>query len=82
MNSVAKYLEWDSNFFEFPVFKIDYTNNFEFERVLYLKNDQKILYYMFSDSTSLSENILEENNGKLVDEKVVLKKQWLKRRIV
>ncbi len=78
MNSVAKYLKWDSKFFEFPVYKIDYTSDFEFERELSLNNDQKVLYYVFSEGISLSANMLEKYNGKLVDEKVVLRKQELK----
>jgi dTDP-4-amino-4,6-dideoxy-D-galactose acyltransferase len=74
MKSFVKYLSWDSIFFDFPVFKIDYSEDIEIKKVFSLNSFPKVLYYVFSNSLPIGENVLDEYNGKLVDEKVVLRK--------
>ncbi|OBX23958.1 hypothetical protein A9996_15390 [Gelidibacter algens] len=77
MNSLVKYLEWDSNFFDFPVFKIDYTSDVEIEKVFSVNRNQTALYYVFSENIILNASVLANYNGKLVDEKVLFTKQGL-----
>ncbi|TXE08455.1 GNAT family N-acetyltransferase [Gelidibacter salicanalis] len=77
MSSPVKYLEWDSRFFNFPVYKITVTNGLDFEKTLSQTEDSQVLYYVFSDSIITNDNILSKYNGKLVDEKVILNKTGL-----
>lgn len=77
MASIVEYLKWDSDFFDFPVFKLNYTNDIDTEKLFSVNVHENVLYYVFSENILISKNVLSNYNGKLVDEKVVLNKQGL-----
>jgi dTDP-4-amino-4,6-dideoxy-D-galactose acyltransferase len=72
-----KHLEWDSNFFGFPIGKITLSNEFSlpsFTDFLAEKKKENFqLFYVFSDKNVLDNDFLEKNNGVLIDKKVVFR---------
>lgn len=76
---MIRYLDWDSNFFGYPVGIIELKNDLD-EKALNQaisteKNNFRLIYLFSPETKNLSSNFCLELAIKLVDEKVVYKKQ-------
>ena len=69
-----KILDWDTNFFGFDVYRLDTSNETKINK--FLKGiKSKSLIYVFTGKSQLSQLFCEKNNCKMVDTKIVFKKQ-------
>ena len=74
---IVNKLLWDSDFFGLKVYKIETNDKNKIRKFLVTKNEPTLIY-VFTD-TLISQHLLKERNGLLVDTKVILKKNITKR---
>ena len=70
-----KKLNWDSNFFELDVYKLNCVKESKINNLIY-DLETGDLVYIFTGKELLSSDFCNTNNCKLVDTKVVFEKQF------
>lgn len=66
-------LQWDSSFFGLRVAKAEISSNLDIEEIMNMHKYEYDLIYVFAQQT-LTDETLQKFNGRLVDNKVILKK--------